>query len=211
MAATANQAKASIVAIMGSTGSGKTTKMQQLFTQGRAPRTFAWSPKEYADKYAALFPGSVVVRSAAEFLAICREAGERGSFHVVFEPTLNRKRDTAQFNACCLVALKFGRMRFLADELHTVTMASGGSDGWSKLVMMGRSMDIKIIAGSQRPASIDKDFLGNCSHVISGRLAYEDDAKAVAKALNVRPDEVMALTGYSWLSRDMLAGKNARG
>ena len=77
--------------------------------------------------------------------------------------------------------------------------------------MMGRAYGCEVFGLSQRPASMDKDFLSNCTVIRTGRLAYSEDAVAVGKSLNVKPDEVLALTGFSYLQRDTLSGKITRG
>lgn len=209
-----NSQAATIVAIMGASGSGKTYTLKGKLAKLPARltrRTIVWSPKEPADRYVDLYPGSVVVRSASEVLDIVRKAGAAGSFHIVFWPRLNRKVDAAQFDAVCRIALAARNVTVIADELHTVTTPSWAPDGWSQLVMMGRAYGCAVFGLSQRPASMDKDFLSNCSIVRTGRLAYADDATAVAKALNVKPPEVLALTGYSFIERDTLTGKMTRG
>lgn len=208
-----NEAQATIVAIMGASGSGKTFNLKRKLAKlpmRQQRRTIVWSPKEKADNYAGLFPGSVVVRSAAEVLAIVRKAGKAGGFHIVFEPRLNRQVDAAQFGAVCSMALAVGNVTFIADELHTVTTASWAPDGWSQLVMMGRAYGCAVFGLSQRPASIDKDFFSNCTVIRTGRLAFDADCKAVAKALNVKAAEVLALTGYMSIERDTLTGKMTR-
>lgn len=212
--ATGNAHAAIIVAIMGASGSGKTTKFKAKAAKLPARlrrRTIIWSPKEPADRYEILYPGSVVVRSAAEVLAALRKAGPSGEFHLVFQPRLNRKTDAAQFDAVCKLALAARNVLFVVDELHTVTQASFAPDGWSQLVMMGRAYGCAVFGMSQRPASMDKDFLSNCSVVNTGRLAFKADAEAVASALNVKAAEVLALTGYAYLERDTLSGKITRG
>ncbi len=205
-----NANKAKVVAIMGATGCGKTTYLRRCLAAKARRRTIIWSPKEPIDNYAALFPGSVVVRSAGEVLEVVRAAGT-GPFHVVFQPRLNRKVDEAHFNAVCKIAMAARNVTFIADEIHTVTKPSWAPDGWSELVMMGRGYGTELFGMSQRPASMDKDFLGNCSEVWTGRLAYDEDAKAVAKTLRVTPAEILDLTGYQFIHRNTLTGKTTKG
>lgn len=205
----ANAAKVHV--ILGSTGCGKTHELRRRIERPRRRRTIIWSPKEPIDNYAALYPGSVVVRSAAEVLRVVRAAGRKGEFHVVFYPRLNRAADEAQFGAVCKIAMAARDVTFIVDEAHTVTRPSWAPDGWSELVMMGRGYGAEIFALSQRPASMDKDVLGNCSSIRTGRLAYAEDAKAAARALNVPWQKVMALTGFQFIERDMLTGKMSFG
>lgn len=208
MSGNANAAR--VVAIMGSTGSGKTTALRAMLAKPKRKRTIVWSPKEAMDNYAALFPGSQVVTTATQALHAARAAGA-GPLHLVFKPRLNRKVDEGQFDAVCRIALAARNVCMIVDELHTVTKPSWAPDGWSQLVMMGRAYGCEVFGLSQRPASMDKDFLSNCTTIRTGRLAYADDAKAVGRSLNVDPGEVLALTGFQFIQRDTLTGKMLRG
>lgn len=204
-----NANAARVVAIMGSTGSGKTSYLRQVLGKRKRRRTLIWSPKEDIDNYAALYGGQVVT-TAGEALAALKAAG-RGPVHLVFKPRLVRAVDEAQFDAVCKMAMLASDVTFIVDELHTVTKPSWAPDGWRKLVMMGRGYGAEVYGLSQRPASVDKDFFGNLSTMHTRRLAYAEDAKVVARTLAVQQQEVMALTGYQWLERDMNTGKITRG
>lgn len=213
-AAAGNANVATIVAIMGASGSGKTYTLRGKLAKLPARlqrRTIIWSPKEPADRYVDLYPGSKVVRSAAEVLRIVQAAGPSGEFHIVFWPRLVRSVDAAQFDAVCKIAMAARNVTMVADELHTVTMASWSPDGWSQLVMMGRAYGCAVFGLSQRPANMDKDFLGNCTVVRTARLSYEADCTALAKALRVPVSQVAGLTGYQWIERDMQTGQVATG
>lgn len=204
-----NQNAAKVIAIMGSTGTGKTSYLRQVLNKRKRKRTMIWSPKEDIDNYAALYGGQVVT-TAGQALELLKAAG-KGPVHIVFKPHLVRSVDEAQFDAVCKMAMLARNMTFIVDELHTVTKPSWAPDGWRKLVMMGRGYGAEVFGLSQRPASIDKDFLGNCSCVHVRRMAIAIDAKAVAHSLCVPWQEVMALSGYQWLERDMNTGKVTRG
>lgn len=207
-AGNSNQAK--VTAIMGATGCGKTTALRAMLAKPKRKRTIVWSPKEPIDNYAALYPGSVVVTSATQVLQAFKAAG-KGEVHLVFRPRLNRAVDEAQFGAVCKIAMAARGVTMVVDEMHTVTRPSWAPDGWSELVMMGRGYGCEVFGLSQRPASIDKDFMANCSLIQTGRLAYEVDAKAVAKTLNVPWQDVMGLTGYQWIRRNTLTGEVKKG
>lgn len=206
-----NQLEASIHAVLGSSGGGKTTHARKLIMKRKRRRTMIWSPKEPKDDYASWYPGSVVCTTTAEVLEVVKAAGKRGAFHVVFKPSLDRKRDELQFDVFCRIALAAENLMFLVDELHTVTKPGWAPDGWSKLTMMGRASGTEIWGLSQRPASVDKNFLGNCSTVHTRRLSYPEDAKSVARSLGVKPVDVSSLTGYMWIERNNMTGEVTRG
>lgn len=202
-----NANAATVVAIMGATGSGKTSELRRRV--GKPRRSIIWSPKEDIDNYAGMFGGTVCT-TAGEVLELLKAAGS-GSVHIVFKPRLVRSIDEAQFGVVCQMAMLARNITFIGDELHTVTQPNRAPDGWRKLVMMGRGYGAKVYGLSQRPASVDKDFLGNVSAIHVRRLAYEADAKACAAALGVPYREVLALNGYAWIERNMATGKISRG
>ena len=195
---TGNTNTAKVIAIMGATGCGKTTTLRALLAKPKRRRTIIWSPKEPIDNYAALYAGSTVVNSASEVLRMVKAAG-KGEFHIVFRPRLNREIDQAQFGAVCKIAMAARNVTMVVDELHTVTRPSWAPDGWSELIMMGRGYGCEVFGLSQRPASIDKDFLSNASMVQTGRLAFGEDCDAAN------------LNGFQWIRRDILTGKVTRG
>lgn len=77
----------------------------------------------------------------------------------------------------------------VVEELRFVTTPSRAPEPWSLATMTGRDLDLRIIATSQRPASIDKDFLGNANTVWAGRMDYPEDAQAVAKRMRIGATE----------------------
>ncbi len=205
-----NSAEASFVGILGATGCGKTTELKKRLAKKRRSRTLVWSPKEALDNYADLYSGSVIVRTASEVMAALKAAGKRGRFHLVFQPTLDQKRDTALFDIVCKMLLASGNLTLVVDELHSVTQPSNAPHGWRKLNFMGRGYGVEVFGLSQRPASVDKAFMGSLSFIHVGRLPHPPDQKAVAEILGVDRGEVAALTGYKAIQKDMLTGKITR-
>lgn len=207
---TGNENSAKVYAIMGATGCGKTTFLRKLLARPKRKRTLIWSPKEVIDRYADLYPGTIICTTAAQVLNAVREAG-KGPVHIVFTPPADRKRAEQLFGQVCRIARIARNMTVIAEEMHTVMKPSWAPDGWSELIMMGRGYGAEVFGLSQRPASVDKDFFSNVSMIHCRRMAYEDDAKAMAKALRVTPADVLNLTGYQWIQRDILTGQVTRG
>lgn len=202
-----NQLRAHFIAILGVTGCGKTTRLSRRLEQGgrKRKRTIIYSPKEELDNYAALYPGSVVVTTLTEAKKVIKAAG-KGEFHLVFKPRRNRASDTAMFSVLCKMAMAAGNLTFIVDELHTVTLPSWAPDGWSELNFMGRGFGVEVFGMSQRPASVDKDFMGSLSEIYVGRLPNPDDQKACARILGIDVAEVAALQGFEFIHRDMGQG-----
>lgn len=208
-----NSLEASFVAILGATGTGKTTKLRKKIAKipkAKQKRTFVWSPKEEEDNYAALYPNSVICSSAGQVKAILEKAGRKGSFHIVFTPTLNRKKDEAMFDVVCKMLLAVGMCILIVDELHSVTTPTHAPDGWGKLCFMGRAKGLEVFGLSPRPASIDKAFMGSLSELVTGRLSYPEDQKNVAMALGVTHLEVAQLFGFQSIQRDFKTGEIKR-
>lgn len=208
-----NDRAASFVAILGATGCGKTTELKRRLAalpKRKRRRTLVWSPKEPLDNYAALYPGSRIVRTAGEALEVLKRAGSSGEFHLVFSPSLRRKVDEGQFDVVCKALLAVRNCIFIVDELHSVTEPSRAPDGWAKLCFMGRGFGLEVFGLSQRPASVDKAFMGSLSAIHVGRLPHPPDQKTVAEILGVDRAEVAALSGFQAIRRDMLTGKVER-
>jgi hypothetical protein len=67
------------------------------------------------------------------------------------------------------------------------------------VVLRGRKRGLKIIGTSQRPASIDKDFLSNATLIRCGALGYPNDRVAVAAVMGADPAQIAALVGFKAL------------
>jgi len=210
MSAKGNAQEAQFIAIMGATGCGKTTELKKRLAQKKRTRTLIWSPKEAIDNYAALYQGSAVVRSVSEVLQIVKAAGKRGPFHVVFIPTLNKKKDTALFDVFCKIAMAASNLTLIAEELHSVTTPMLAPDGWVKINFMGRSYGVHVFGLSQRPASVDKSFMGSLSYIHVGRLPHPPDQKAIAEVMGIDKAEIASLTGYQAIQKDLHSGKITR-
>lgn len=211
MSGNANSAK--VVGIFGATGCGKSHTLRQFLKRSTIAkkRTLFWSPKEKIDRYQDLYPGSIVCTTASAVLQALKRAGKTGAVHLVFIPTLNKKKDKALFGVVCKIVKSAGNMALIAEEIGTVVEPNGGADGWYELVTMGRAYGVEMYGLSQRPASIDKDFFSNMSLLHVGRMNYDNDAIACAKALRVPVAEVQNLTGFAWIERDILTGTVKKG
>jgi hypothetical protein len=83
----------------------------------------------------------------------------------------------------------------LVEELSRVTMPSWSPPAWRNLSTAGRHQGLKLIGTSQRPASIDKDFLGNCTEIRCYRVNYDRDAKVMADALGLQTEYAEGKSG----------------
>lgn len=208
-----NSLEASFVGLIGATGTGKSTKLKKRLAKipkAKQKRTFVWSPKEDEDNYAALYPNSIICTTAAQVKAVLEKAGRKGSFHIVYKPTLNRKKDEAAFHVVCLMLLAVGMCILIVDELHTVTTPTRAPDGWTKLCFMGRAKGLEVFGMSTRPASVDKGFMSSLSELSVARMSYPEDQKNMAQALGLNHLEVSQLFGYQSIERNFKTGEVKR-
>lgn len=204
-----NEKLAHFYGIIGATGCGKTTELKKQLAKKKRPRTLIWSPKESLDNYQALFAGSVLTRSIGEVLRIVKAAG-RGGFNVVYVPTLNQKKDMNSFDVFCKIALHAGNVTLVVEELHSVTQASNAPDGWRKICFMGRGFGVDVFGLSQRPASVDKAFMGSLSFLYCGRLPHPPDQKSISEVMGIDRAEIANLIGFASIQKDFQTGKITR-
>lgn len=172
--------KADIIAVIGASGTGKSSYIKgELLRKYR--RLLIWSPLEKTDQYAA-FCGGTVTSKITEFIALVKA----GTKAIVYVPTGDGNAVKKQFDLFCRVVWEVEGAHVLVEELSRVTMASWSPPAWKNLSTAGRHQGLTIIGTSQRPASIDKDFLGNCTEVRCYRVNYDTDAKVMADSLNLQ-------------------------
>jgi hypothetical protein len=135
----------------------------------------------------------------------------RERFVAVFNPSLDPKARAIEFAAFCHLALALRTVTVLVEELRFVTTPSRAPEAWSLLTMTGRDLGVAVIGTTQRPACIDKDFLGNATLIRCGRLEYPEDREAVAKVLLVPPTDLEALGDLEYVQRDVHKRKTTRG
>ncbi|MFM0741802.1 type IV secretory system conjugative DNA transfer family protein [Paraburkholderia xenovorans] len=198
-------AKAHIEAVLGATGSGKSSYVKALMQRANPRRLLIFDPEgEWGDF------GTITTR-LHDVLEGFKAAGKDGPIRCVFVPSPDPATAVKQFDAVCRIAFAAERLTFIVDELKSVTSPSRSPVGWGMLTGRGRKRGIIIYGLSQRPASIDKDFLGNCNYVRTGRLTYSEDQRAVARVLGVAETDIGALPDLGWIRRDMATGDTKRG
>jgi DNA helicase HerA-like ATPase len=198
-------AKAHIEAVLGASGSGKSSYVKRLMERARPARMIVFDPEGEWTEFGT--PATHVQHVLDGFKA----AGKDGPCRVVFVPSPVPEIAVRQFDAVCRIAFHAERLTFIVDELKSVTTPSRSPVGWGMLTGRGRKRGIVIYGLSQRPASIDKDFLGNCNYVRAGRLTYSEDQRAVARVLGVKEADIGALPDLGWIRRDMATGETKRG
>jgi len=203
------QLRPNIVAALGASGTGKSLWVKRTYLQPAPARLLVWSPLEETDAYAET-PGAMLIRDDAP--ALVTAASSAKDFRLVFQPSQDKARRDAQFRTFCKLAFALGRLTVIVEELRFVTTPSRAPEPWANLTLQGRHRQLVVIATSQRPASIDKDFVGNCSVIHSGALTYPEDEHAVAKAMRIDPAKLAELQDLEFLHwtrspRALVAGR----
>lgn len=196
---------ASIVAVMGSSGSGKSLYIKQFLQRKKPVRLIVWDAQAEYSGF-----GKVVNTVQAAF-DLMVAAGRGGSFNIVFVPGNGAKIAQLQFDAICQIVYAAGYMTFVVEELAFVTSPSYAPPGWAAVTLKGRHRGLRVIGASQRPASIDKHFFGNATTIRTGRLNFESDLATLSNVLQVPRDEILNLQPLQFVERDMHTGKVSRG
>jgi len=200
---TDNKRRAQIAAVMGATGSGKSSTVRIALADA-GERLLIWDPKgEYRS-----FGVEYTTRQV--FFDRLKEA-RAGPFRLVFRPSFDIEEARKQFDWFCKIAYSAGDVLVIADELHRVMLANWAPAGWGQLVSMGRDRGVSLIAASQRPAGIEKSFWDQATVIRSGRLNGEASARAVAGVLLVPWSEIVALPPLHWIQRSIYRPVIVRG
>lgn len=193
--------KASITAVLGATGTGKSTWINRRFLKPIPKRLLIWSHKP---DYARLSPQ---VHDLGE---VIRGMGAK-NFRFNFCPSWDAKLRAAQFDLFCRAALAAGALTVIVEELHMVTSPSWAPGPWQQLSCLGRAYGVELVGTSQRPAHMDKDFLSNCTDVVSFRVNEKNAQRTMGEALGVSPEEVRLLPNYKFFHRDHVKNTLTRG
>lgn len=193
--------KANIIAVMGASGSGKSAWIKEQLRTGAPARLLVWDPQ---DEYAAFGRPVADLRDLTASVRAAVEADD--GFALVYQPGNAFSTYGAKFDLFCQLAYATENCCVVVDELGDVTEPSRAPDGWSILSRKGRHRGLTLFGGAQRPANIDKDFIGNATMVHCGRLNYENDTKVMANALRVPVEQVSGLENLAYIERNMSTG-----
>ncbi len=203
MATISRNQQANIVAVLGATGSGKTSYVMQRLRKEKPKRLIIWDTKGEFSREGYATP--VYTLSAAV------EAMKNKAFRVAYIPRGDAATMKREFSLLCRAAFHAKALTLVAEELSDVTEPSRACEGWRKCTSQGRSEGVTVYGLSQQPASIDKHFFGNCSLVRTGRLNFGAHIKSMAECLGVDREDVRKLLPLEYIERDMLTGEVSRG
>lgn len=184
------------VALMAQSGAGKSTIIKRRLQKEKPNRLVIWSPDEDEDHYANL--GCVVVRTVQ---ALGAEI-VKPRFKVVYWPSMDTKKRAAEFVYFCRLVFAAKNLTCLVEELRYVTTPSYAPEAWAILSTRGRKKGIKLYGTSQRPAQIDKDFLGNCTEIYAGPLMYRPDRRACSEIMRIEESQLDPLREFEFVHYD---------
>jgi hypothetical protein len=198
--------KPKIEAYVGASGSGKGVSINRRLDELRPSRLLIWDPR---DEYAKHAHG---VRTLPALVAAFKRAGA-GPVRARYVPGGSLKLADA-FGLVCALAFEAGDLVFLAEELSDTTTASHAPAAWRRVITQGRHRGLHVIGAAQRPALIDKTFLGNATYIRCFTLRYREDRAAMSRALDVPEARVQALqtveagavTTINYVERDFRDG-----
>lgn len=192
--------KALAIAAFGARGTGKTAWVKQEVARQKPIRLLAWDFKH--DPALREGMGEPVTTLAD----MARGAGA-GRFKLRYLVDHN-KDITAQFDLFCRIAWAAGDLTMFVDELPEVTKANRAPPAWRKCVNVGREYadagkikTLTIIGAGQRPAECDKSFIANCDVIHTGRLGDMGDAKRMAQAWGIKPEELATMPDLAWVEK----------
>ncbi len=192
---TARRPDAELIAVLGARGSGKSQFTKRWLAKSKPKRLGVWDTKREYQLDA--------TSNIAEFIRTLKGRTWRIAFH----PTIgDPERLAKEFDLYCRAMYAAKHCTAVPEELAFVTRPSSAPPGWRTLLLLGRDENpeggcVTVVTTAQRPASIDKDLLGNCTLIHAGRLPYEDDARLVGKSLGVPPTELQHLAPLHWIER----------
>lgn len=194
--------KAEIIAVIGSTGSGKGVFIKNYCGLKKEKRLLMWDYMREMHGFADV---------VTDRLEVALRELKKPKFRVAFLPSFDDAVRKRQFDTFCMAAVHAGNMRLLIEELSFVTMPSWAPSGWKTVTSVGRHRGMRVLAASQRPAQVDKAFWSNCTEIQCGLMNYDEDQKTMAKALKVDVSEIEALVELQFIHKHTRTKEITRG
>lgn len=191
--------RASLTAIIGASGSGKSLWVKQHLA--RPPkRLMVWDTMA---EYKQLGLQTDKLRDVIQ-------AVRAPAFVSVFVPSSDPKQRAAQFDRWCAAGFAVGTATLVIEELSNVTKAGWSPAGWLRVVTQGRHRGLSVIGTTQRPQLVDKTFLDNATTIRVGRLNTATGRRTMADMLDTSADQLAQLLPLEWISKDMATGRTKR-
>lgn len=209
-----NSNRPNIRVYVGQTGSGKGVSVREHLAKIKTKRLLVWDPlAEYG------FACNLVTGDLAAVGKVLAAAGEQKPFTIAFWPGADSRKFAEKFDLFCRMAWSAGNADVLVEELSDVTTASHAPQPWARMIRQGRHRGLRLIGCTQRPAKVDKDFLGNYTYVRVFQLGWPDDVAVMAKLVRAPLALVDGLvttegpkeTVIQYIEREKATGKTTAG
>lgn len=177
---------AELILVVGRRGSGKSTLTKGLLKD--RPKVLVFDPRaEYSGR------GWAVCRSRSDVVKAMRRGWQSG-FHIAYVPEAGiEAEELHRLTLICWQAQspyesgsdprKLTLVVEEADLSFPVVRLPAEISGMQRVVNQGRHAGIEVIAVTQRPALVSKNFRGNVATSYVFPLADEDDQQAMLKKL----------------------------
>jgi hypothetical protein len=174
-----------IEAYIGASGSGKGVSVSRRLAELKSPRLLVWDPRDEYGKAAPQMPSLPHLVGAFKH---AKGGPVRARYVAGGAMPL-----AEAFGFVCQLAFEAGNLVLVAEELSDVTDASRAPPAWRQVITQGRHKGLHVIGCAQRPALIDKTFLGNATYIRCFTLRYAEDRRAMARAMDVPEADITAL------------------
>lgn len=180
---------------VGTSGSGKSSRIRELLRTEKPPRVIAWDPDQDFDMPRRESPAAWVRQLGAAV-----KSGKR------FRLALTAPTTPEDFAIFCSGAWAIADARrpvvVIVDELAAVVRSSGkAAPAWGKLSSRGRKYGITLWVGTQRPQEIDKTLYGNVGCLWCGMLKTHRDRKLLSEEMDVPLSTIASLQPLEYLER----------
>lgn len=168
--------------IVGRSGTGKTTILKKLIEpMARTEPVIIFDSKPDFDPVPAWKPSKNIYKKLPGMLLFGQLKPGLYVYHTKYpdyaDPMVGR---------ICLAALKRKNVTLVFDEIMDFVRGTLVPMPIAKVLRQGRSKNVRVIVGSQRPAGIPRIALTEASKVIAFRLTSQDDRLRLSK--EIAPD-----------------------
>lgn len=182
------------IAVIGNTGSGKTTLCAELL---RA-RKYVLSIRTKADLHETL-PGTKI-QTATQFV----KASITRQYKYILQPNFPRANQALQIRRASNAIWKEGGWCIYYDELFYITQRLKLEEECDTLLTGGRSRGISVVCGMQRPVRTSRFAISQATHIISFRCERRDTRGTLREINEEWSEAVSALKGhqFAWLQQE---------